>query len=85
MTMIVEFDPAAQATYVSLGSDEVVRTHTLSDLVMVDLNREMEPIGVEFVVPPDKITDDMILRVVNAYPTLKHDLYEDRSWLFAKS
>lgn len=78
--MIVSYDTEAGATYVELLHDErVVRTVSLSDLVMVDVSEHGEPIGVEFVVPPAKITEGM-LHSLAAFPALKEMAY-NHDWL----
>jgi uncharacterized protein YuzE len=79
--MLVSYDPEAGATYVEFTDDQVARTVSLSDLVMVDVDLHGDVVGVEFVVAPRDITDAMFALVADAYPAAFKDLAADRSWL----
>jgi uncharacterized protein YuzE len=78
--MLVTYDAEAGATYLELADAEVARTVSVSDLVMVDLDARDEAIGVEFAVPPSKITADMLYRLAERFPHLK-GLRDTDSWL----
>lgn len=73
------------ATYIYLTDERpaVARTLSLSGVVAVDLDAAGEPIGVEFAVPPSKISDAMLHRVADRFPEAFKDLAADRSWLLA--
>ncbi|MDK3255077.1 DUF2283 domain-containing protein [Blastococcus capsensis] len=80
--MLVQYDTEAGATYVELVDGvAVARTIEISDLVMVDVDAEDNPVGVEFVVPPRGITDEMLRVVGKRFPELKH-LAQQKDWLF---
>ena len=57
--MLVRYDEFG--TYVELSDEKQARTVEISDLVMVDVDVEGRPIGVEFAVPPAKISERMRL------------------------
>ncbi len=79
--MIVSYDPLVGATYVELLVERAVaRTVSVSDLVMVDLDANGEPVGVEFAVFPGQITAQMLDRVAERFPTLKELRYSEH-WL----
>lgn len=80
--MLVSYDLESGATYVHVRDteDKAARTVSVSDLVMVDLDRDEEVLGVDFAVPPGLISDAMLGRLADAFPQLKQ-LAHDRSWL----
>ena len=78
--MLVTYDAEAGATYLELADAEVARTVSVSDLVMVDIDAHEEAIGVEFAVPPSKITADMLGRLAERFPQLK-GLQDTDTWL----
>ena len=79
--MLVTYDPAAGATYVELvPASRVARTVSVTDLVMVDLDVDDQPVGVEFAVSTSQITGGMLASVARAFPALK-GLAADRRWL----
>lgn len=78
--MLVTYDVEAGATYLELTDAEVARTVSVSDLVMVDLDARDEAIGVEFAVPPSKITAVMLDGLIEGFPHLK-GLRDTDSWL----
>ncbi len=81
--MLVQYDTEAVATYVELvDGATVARTVEVSDLVMVDVDAHDRPVGVEFVVPPRLITDEMLSALAGRFPDLK-DLAVHKDWLFA--
>ncbi len=82
--MNVSYDTEAEATYVRVvpADVKIARTVHLSDLVMVDVDEHRDPVGVEFVVLPHEITDAMLDRVSDAFPTLK-SLHHKDTWLYA--
>jgi uncharacterized protein YuzE len=81
--MLVQYDTEAEATYVELvDGAAVARTVEVSDLVMVDVDADGRPVGVEFVVPPRRITDDMLHALADRFHELK-DMAIHREWLFA--
>jgi uncharacterized protein YuzE len=78
--MYVSYDPAVQATYVKLTEADVVETVEVSDLVMVDVDAHHEPVGVEFLALPNRVSHEMLAQVADAFPGLKV-LMETESWL----
>lgn len=79
--MIVSYDLEAGATYVELVVDAgLVRTVSVSDLVMVDVDKYGQPVGVEFAVPPARITGDMLAQLADRFPDLKA-LHDPHTWL----
>jgi len=78
--MQVSYDTEAGATYVRIAHGTVARTVSVSDLTMVDLDENDQPLGVEFVVPPRAITEQMVLRVTDRFPALDYLLKMD-TWL----
>jgi uncharacterized protein YuzE len=66
--MLVTYDAEVGATYLKLADAVVARTVSVSDLVMVDLDNRGEAIGVEFAVPPSKITAVMLDRLAERFP-----------------
>ncbi len=80
--MIVSYDTEVGSTYLALRDDPVVRTVSVSDLVMVDLDEHDEPVGVEFAIGLDRITVEMLERLGERFPTLK-GLRNVETWLFA--
>ena len=79
--MYVSYDPKARATYVEIEDDaRVTRTVHISDLVMVDVDVDTQPVGVEFVVGPNEITQGMVDSVTDRFPSLK-PLNDMHSWL----
>ncbi|MDT4893275.1 MAG: hypothetical protein QOE97_2310 [Pseudonocardiales bacterium] len=86
-TVIVSYDVEAGATYVELRANTPV-THTveISDLVAVDVDAHNEPIGIDFAVPPSLITEQMLHRIVDAFPIpVLKGLADDRSWLLTRA
>ena len=73
---------ASGATYVRLQERPVARTVSVSDLILVDLDDEGQPIGVDFAVEPQKVTDGMLERLADRFPPLK-GLLERGSWMYA--
>ena len=69
--VLVSHDTAARATYVKVSSEPVSRTVHVSDLVAVDIDVKEQPVGVEFIMRPALITDDVIDRVVARFPGLE--------------
>lgn len=84
--MIVSYDPEAGATYVSYKDDvRVARTETISDLVMVDLDRDHDVVGVEFVVPLHSITQQMLRQLADYRPEPFKRLFSDQTWMLQPS
>lgn len=83
--MNVSYDPGLGVTYVRLvGTAEIARTVSIGDLVMVDVDEHDQPIGVEFLVPPGRISAATIERVVERFPSLKA-LTETEKWLLTRT
>jgi uncharacterized protein YuzE len=82
-TMMVTYTGDATYVYLTDVQPPVARTVSLSGLVMVDLDVDGQPVGVEFAVPPAKITDGMLHRVADRFPDQFKDLAANRSWLLA--
>lgn len=83
--MLVQFDTEVGATYLQVSEAEVARTVHLRDLVMVDVDTQDKPVGVEFAVAPEKVTDLMVEAVAKRFPELEWELVHDRSWMHAGS
>lgn len=73
----VSYDPDAKATYVEWAEGVVASTVSLSDAVMVDLDAEGQPLGVEFAVSPRAVTELMLKTVAGAFPQLDELLRKD--------
>lgn len=72
MDALAETDIETGATYVRLSSAPVASTRHVADLVMVDLDSQGEPVGVEFAGgQPDK---EDALALFNQFPSLKETL-----------
>jgi uncharacterized protein YuzE len=69
--MYVSYDPAARATYVKWEMGPVASTVAIGDLVNVDVDADGSPLGVEFLVLPNNVSQDMIDRVIGRFPQLK--------------
>jgi uncharacterized protein YuzE len=82
--MIVSYDVEAGATYLELSDVPVARTVSVSDLVAVDVDETGSPVGVEFAVAPNKITDRMVERVADRFHTLKNLLHIE-DWLLVRA
>lgn len=82
--MIVSYDVEAGATYLELSEEPVARTVTVSDLVAVDVDEAGTPVGVEFAVAPNKITDRMVERVAERFHSLKGLLHLE-DWLLVRA
>ncbi len=80
--MLVRYDRVG--TYIELSDEKQVQTVEISDLVMVDVDELGRPVGVEFAVPPAKISERMRLAVADHFPDLK-DMMIHPDWLLAKS
>lgn len=80
--MLVEYDPEVGATYLTLTDGVCASTVHVDDLVMVDVDRDGQPIGVEFAISPRKVTSDMLRLVAKRFPTLE-GVMADPSWLYA--
>lgn len=78
--MIAEYDPEARATYLALIDRAVARTVSVGDLIMVDVDDNGEPVGVEFALEPAHVTDAMLATLVREFPVLR-PVADDRSWL----
>lgn len=78
--MYVSYDPSARATYIRLTDAKVVSTRGVTDLVMVDLDEHQEPVGVEFLTLPNRISADTLHHLADMYPSLKVLMDTDR-WL----
>ncbi|MFD1250966.1 DUF2283 domain-containing protein [Nocardioides ginsengisoli] len=78
--MYVSYDTEARATYVQVTEADVAETVQLSDSVMVDLDGAGSSVGVEFLVLPGAITDEMLDLVVTGFPDLV-ELRDRSAWL----
>lgn len=82
--MYVSYDPDLGATYVEWAEGVVASTVSVSDLVLVDVDEYGTPLGVDFAVAPDRISDTMLARLVQAFPALK-ELGEREHWLLTSA
>jgi uncharacterized protein YuzE len=78
--MYVSYDTEARATYVQVSEADVAETVQLSDSVMVDLDGSGSSVGVELLVLPGAITDEMLDLVVEGFPDLA-ELRDRSAWL----
>jgi hypothetical protein len=70
--VLLERDSRTGASYIVLVDRGIVaRTINASDLVMVDVDSDDRPVGVELAMDYRKITEDTWRTVVNAWPSLK--------------
>jgi uncharacterized protein YuzE len=82
--MIVNYDTESEATYIEIvPGAKIAKTVSISDLVMVDVDDAGKPVGVEFVMRPNQITDMIVKTVVMRFESL--DMLFDRTWLYAAS
>lgn len=71
ITMMVEFDPTAAATYVRLRDEAVARTvEVLDAYCMVDLDGAGEPVGVEILDAPADVGDALFEALGKSFPVL---------------
>ena len=69
--VLVEYDPEAQATYVTLGDTEPSsHVEIQAETVAVDVDADGIPTGVELLVPPTDVTRDMLSAVSERFPGL---------------
>jgi uncharacterized protein YuzE len=81
--MMISVDTDACATYITLTDAPIARTEDVTDLVMVDLDAQDHPVGVEFLLMPTDITDELVGLLEHRYPDL-HVLAKDPSqWRLA--
>lgn len=77
--MYVSYDTEARATYLQLdAAADVATTVEVSDSVMVDVDSEGRPIGVEFLVLPEAITPEMVDVLVARFAEL--GVLRDSQW-----
>lgn len=74
--MFVEYDTEAQATYLRISKAAIVRTRTIDETVLVDLDAEGNPVGVELLTPPRQADHKGIKRLMDEYPNLADSIYE---------
>ncbi len=82
--MYVSYDPEARVTYVKWAIGEVARTAEIGDLMMVDVDEDGHPLGVEFLMAPTSVTQPMLEALVDAFPALKA-LSDMSKWVLAPS
>lgn len=73
--VLLEYDPEADAYYFRLSEEPVTKTVEVSDVVMVDLDADHRIVGVEFLVAPARLPDDLNA-LTAAFPDLKEHVYE---------
>lgn len=69
--MQITYDLASRATYIRIRKGDVARTVDVSDTVMVDLDIDSNPLGVEFLTLPVDISPASIEAVVERFPVFK--------------
>jgi uncharacterized protein YuzE len=69
--VILEYDTEADATYITLTDEPVVQTHSVGDLIMVDLDATGHPVGLEILVQPQQLSWDMKNALFKQFPELK--------------
>ena len=69
--MQVSYDTEACTTYITMAEGSVARTVDLTDVIAVDLDATGRPLGVELLVLPHNISDEMIEDIVEAFPLLE--------------
>jgi len=82
--MFLTVDTEARATYVAVSSAPVDRTAMVTDSVAVDVDAMGQPIGVEFLMLPERITNDIVGYVIERFPTLEK-LRDLDAWLCASA
>ena len=70
-SVLVEYDPEVEATYVTLAdADPAQHVEIQGDTVAVDLDADGAPVGVELLVPPTRVTPEMLSAVSTRFPGL---------------
>ena len=67
-----------------MSYEPVAGTVSISDLVMVDIDASGHLVGVEFVMPPSRITVETVDCVAEQFPTLK-GLRDLEGWLLTSA
>ena len=80
MNVLVSYDPQARATYLKLTEASVARTVSFGDLVMVDVDAEDHPVGVEFLTLPERVPGLLTGAIFDRFPELE-PLAKTESWL----
>ncbi|MGH9919265.1 MAG: DUF2283 domain-containing protein [Nitrososphaerales archaeon] len=69
--VLVEYDPEVEATYVTvLDADPAQHVEVQGETVAVDLDADGVPVGVELLVPPTRVTPEMLSAVSSRFPGL---------------
>lgn len=71
MGMLMERDEGTGATYYTVGDGVRARTVHVSDLIMVDVDDDGAPVGVEFAVALGHLPRAEIKRLLGSFPTLQ--------------
>lgn len=69
-SMDIERDEATGASYYRLSGAPVVRTVHVTELVMVDLDDQGRPVGVEVATNPERLDPRDVKELIRAFPEL---------------
>jgi len=65
-----ERDETTGATYYQVNNSPVVRTVSISDLIMVDVDENDDPVGLEFAMDPSLANYRELAALVDRFPSL---------------
>lgn len=69
--MRVEFDPEVRAWYLTLSDAPVSTTAHLSDEVFVDVDDQGGVVGVEFLLAPAELSEDLRASLFRRFPEVR--------------
>lgn len=69
----VTFSPDIEAFYLTVTENQVAKTIDITDLIAADLDATGALVGVEFVMRPEELTEDMYRLVADRFPALRRD------------
>ena len=69
--MRVEFDPEVRAWYLTLSDTPVSTTVHVSDEVLVDLDESGGVVGVEFLLAPAELSDEVRASLFGRFPEVR--------------
>jgi uncharacterized protein YuzE len=74
--MKYNLDETTSVCYFTLTDAPVVRTHSVTDLIMVDSDANNDPIGVEFAIDFDQVSETDWMALSRAYPSLSEAIQD---------
>lgn len=69
--MQISYDIDARTTYITVSDAKITRTVDVSPTIAVDVDAVGEAVGVEFLVLPHNVTDDMVHLLADQFPALR--------------